>query len=337
MLPDTRSQVTSIPEAQQHLRSGWLGFPLLAATSTVLTGQVRTIEASYGAWHGDSIAVIWSAGYTAALPGPLDYGIAFSHIDDHRSPLNRTQSGGEFSLGIGRQRPGPYAVAAVGVAMKHDDGNVDASWSAGAGLTVRVLPFLHLALESRYRAEDQFLHGFWKLDPSDRRGWSASGRVILLVGRGPAATRPHPSTEELARAARARGLSRSELAAQVVSTALGAMGTPYRWGGEEGNGYDCSGLIQYAYRINGITVPRISRDQAASGNALALEIGRLAPGDILGFSVEGDRITHVGLYVGDGRFIHSASGGVKLSSLSGTDPDSLWWRRRWAAARRILD
>ena len=62
----------------------------------------------------------------------------------------------------------------------------------------------------------------------------------------------------------------------------------------------------------------------------------LRPGDILGFSVEGDRVTHVGLYVGDGRFIHSASDGVKLSSLAAPDGDSQWWRRHWIVARRIL-
>ncbi|MBI2073356.1 MAG: C40 family peptidase, partial [Gemmatimonadetes bacterium] len=47
-------------------------------------------------------------------------------------------------------------------------------------------------------------------------------------------------------------------------------------------------------------------------------------------------VTHVGLYLGEGQFIHSASGGVKLSSLSALDGDSQWWRRRWTMARRIL-
>ncbi|MBI4499753.1 MAG: C40 family peptidase [Gemmatimonadetes bacterium] len=316
----------------------WAGLLLLHSGAAALNAQGRALEASYGAWRSDTLAVIWGIGLRSPLPGPLDYGLAFVHLDDRRSPLNRTQSGGEFSLGTDRARTGPYAVAAVGVAMKHDDGNFDAFWSAGGGFTLRVFPFLALGIEGRYRTEDQLVRGFWTLDPSDRRGWLVSARAALSWNGGPG-TRgaERPSRRSIARAARRHGVARSDLAAQIVFTALDAMGTPYRWGGEESNGYDCSGLIQFAYRSHGVAVPRVSREQAASGTAIGLEIGRLAPGDILGFSVEGDRVTHVGLYVGDGRFIHSASGGVKLSSLADTDPDSLWWRRRWAAARRILD
>jgi cell wall-associated NlpC family hydrolase len=66
-------------------------------------------------------------------------------------------------------------------------------------------------------------------------------------------------------------------------------------------------------------------------------VGALVPGDILGFAVSGGGISHVGLYVGGGEFIHSSSAGVRLSSLTATDPDSRWWQQRWVAARRILN
>jgi cell wall-associated NlpC family hydrolase len=66
-------------------------------------------------------------------------------------------------------------------------------------------------------------------------------------------------------------------------------------------------------------------------------VANLLPGDILGFSVERSGVTHVGLYVGDGMFIHSASGGVKLSSLTESDPDNRWWQQRWVATRRIIN
>ena len=115
------------------------------------------------------------------------------------------------------------------------------------------------------------------------------------------------------------------------------MGTPYVWGGTGDNGFDCSGLIQYAYSEHGIILPRISRDQARYGEYVEPRVGNLQPGDILGFAVTGGRVSHVGLYVGNGQFIHSSSSGVKLSSLTSTDGDSRWYQQRWVVARRVLN
>jgi cell wall-associated NlpC family hydrolase len=125
----------------------------------------------------------------------------------------------------------------------------------------------------------------------------------------------------------------------VVETALAAMGSPYQWGGTDANGFDCSGLIQFAYAKHGVLLPRMSRDQARMGQAADREVSTLRPGDILAFSEAGtaSRVTHVGLYVGGGQFIHSAGTGVKLSSLDGEDGDSRWWRQRWVGARRIVE
>ena len=99
------------------------------------------------------------------------------------------------------------------------------------------------------------------------------------------------------------------------------MGTPYRWGGSDANGYDCSGLIQWAYGEHGIVLPRTSRDQARTGTAQDPSIAVLLPGDILTFS-QGSGVSHVGLYVG---------------SLVDDDADSRWWQRRWVGVRRILN
>lgn len=126
--------------------------------------------------------------------------------------------------------------------------------------------------------------------------------------------------------------------ASVVATALGAMGTPYRWGGSDQNGFDCSGLIQYAFAQQGIELPRTSSEQARAGYEVGRSLEALAPGDILTFSPDpgrADQVSHVGLYLGDGRFIHSATGGVQVSVLSQTDPASSWWFERWVGARRV--
>jgi cell wall-associated NlpC family hydrolase len=129
-------------------------------------------------------------------------------------------------------------------------------------------------------------------------------------------------------------------AAEIVVSAIGVMGTPYRWGGTDSTGYDCSGLIQYAYAQHGITLPRRSVDQAAAGREVGegRQVDSLLPGDILTFSAEpGGQVAHVGLYVGNGRFIHSASKGVAIGVLRADDPAIKWWWERWVGARRIVE
>jgi cell wall-associated NlpC family hydrolase len=140
-------------------------------------------------------------------------------------------------------------------------------------------------------------------------------------------------------------LSLSELEALghgIVATAREEMGRPYRLGGtggDAGEGFDCSGLIQYAYQQHGIALPRVSTDQAQAGVGIPREVEQLVPGDLLTFSRKagGTTVSHVGMYVGDGRFIHSSSSrGVTESALTNDDPEGRWWVKRWVGVRRIL-
>jgi len=128
------------------------------------------------------------------------------------------------------------------------------------------------------------------------------------------------------------------LADSVIATAAEAMGRPYRYGGtgENGGGFDCSGLIQYAYGRHGVELPRRSVEQAREGKAVRKKLDALAPGDLLTFSNRGKTVTHVGMYIGEGRFIHSATRGVQVSALSAEDPYGRWWYKRWVGVRRIV-
>ena len=337
-------------------RAAFGSLALLASVSLPSAAQERGLDVMYGRWwQGGPASTLIAASYVRPLLGPFHYGLGAYQFRDGDTTTNRTSTGGEISLSFW-PGGGAYVVGTSGIGMRHRGGDLDAEWSAGVGYALRPLSFFQIGLEGRYRVEDQAIHGFWQLDPTDRRGWSVLGRVALSFGGDEASPRPvvpvrdaprpaqaapqfHAPTDETVHSiATAHGASgeAASVTTKVVRSALDAMGTPYSWGGTDANGFDCSGLIQFAYGSQGIIVPRVSGDQMRTGVAVTRTVDSLRPGDVLGFSVEGNGVTHVGLYIGDGSFIHSASGGVKISSLTATDPDSDWWRRHWLMARRIV-
>lgn len=122
-------------------------------------------------------------------------------------------------------------------------------------------------------------------------------------------------------------LQRSE----VVLTALGHLDTPYRYGGTDANGLDCSALVQRAYREAGQTVPRTTRQQA---RAATRRNGSPTPGDVVFFAINGNEIDHVGVYIGDGRFVHAPSsrGQVRIERL-----DNPYWEPRTRFAGHFFD
>lgn len=101
----------------------------------------------------------------------------------------------------------------------------------------------------------------------------------------------------------------------IVNTAMRYLGTPYRWGGTSPGGFDCSGLVQYVCRANGISVPRVAASQRGAGRYVSRE--NLQPGDLVFFS-NGGGISHVGIYAGNGNMIHAPHTGdvVKVASIN---------------------
>jgi len=277
------------------------------------------------------------------------------HVADDGSVAGRTLTGGEVTLRLGHSDHGLYALAGSGLGFRHAGGNPDAFWTAGAGYALRLFSSVALGVEGRYRWEDTQIAGFWNRTAGDRAGIQTQIRLTFGIPGGRSGgvsssrgdgTPPRPADTELPPPpdpyTTALGGGANEEAARVtasvVETALAVMGAPYQWGGTDANGFDCSGLVQYAYGQHGIVLPRVSRDQMRMGKSVGTALAALRPGDVLGFSVErSSRITHVGLYVGNGEFIHSSSSGVKLSNLEATDGDSRWWRERWVGTRRIIE
>jgi cell wall-associated NlpC family hydrolase len=118
----------------------------------------------------------------------------------------------------------------------------------------------------------------------------------------------------------------------LLQKALALLGTPYRWGGTSPDGgFDCSGMVGYVFRSAlGIELPRVARSMAKDGEKV--DRGSLAVGDLVFFSRRGKRVDHVGIYVGDGRFVHAPRSGrdVTVSSLDGG-----YWSRKFMQARRV--
>lgn len=97
----------------------------------------------------------------------------------------------------------------------------------------------------------------------------------------------------------------------VVAVARAQLGTRYRLGGESPRAFDCSGLVQYVMRALDFTLPRTAREQATVGVPVPTDTAQLRAGDLLLFGRKG-KVTHIGIYVGNGRFVHASTGAHRV-------------------------
>lgn len=160
---------------------------------------------------------------------------------------------------------------------------------------------------------------------SDRSlGWVPAHTVKLLDYEVVGDAQPGSSTRP--------GLDNPLLTAgqrTIIQTAYSFLGVPYRWGGTSPEGMDCSAFVQRCFASVGINLPRTAREQYQCGMPVAT--AQLQPGDRVYFGSKDGRITHTGIYIGDGFFIHSSSSrkGVAVSRL-----DEPMYARMYAGARR---
>ncbi|MFC4821488.1 C40 family peptidase [Dokdonella ginsengisoli] len=150
--------------------------------------------------------------------------------------------------------------------------------------------------------------------------------ALLLAACGSAPRRAEPPL--------IAGTPRADAANAVLFRAIALVGTPYRYGGNtpEG-GFDCSGLVGYVFRdAAGVGLPRTSAQMSEVGSR-KLAVDALQAGDLVFFAA-GRKVSHVGIYVGERRFVHAPNSGgtVRLDSLDGA-----WWRDNFVYGKRPLE
>lgn len=120
------------------------------------------------------------------------------------------------------------------------------------------------------------------------------------------------------------------LGSLAADQALAMVGKPYRHGGNTPKGFDCSGLVQYSYGRVGVNLPHGTRHLLQTSRPISRN--NLQRGDLVFFTQEGKKSSHVAMYLGGGRFVHSPSSGKNVHVAGFNDP---YWQRHFTEARRL--
>ncbi|GAC1535403.1 MAG: hypothetical protein NVS2B17_05650 [Candidatus Velthaea sp.] len=165
-------------------------------------------------------------------------------------------------------------------------------------------------------------------DGADLAMWNASPAATGVAVPAPASDKHLSPVRRFASGIVARS---SAIASNLTRSAMRFIGTPYSFGGTSANGFDCSGYVQHVFAMLGVHLPRTADAQYDAAHQIAKS--GMATGDLVFFHTYAAGVSHVGIYLGNDKFIHSSSShGVTVSSLH----DS-YWAARYLGAKRVVN
>jgi len=169
-----------------------------------------------------------------------------------------------------------------------------------------------------------------------RRGWAFPATLVLLALLPACASVPVPVEPPSSSGILLSPLPPQQplgfsMGGEIVVRAIALLGTPYQYGGNGPETFDCSGLVRYIYNELGINVPRTAAEQYRA--AAAVDVDHLEPGDLLFFKTQGAGVSHVAIYAGSGRFVHAPQTGktIELREL-----DDGYYKPRLVGAGRLF-
>ena len=175
--------------------------------------------------------------------------------------------------------------------------------------------------------------------PSGFTGYTAKSSAAAPYVASTSKTVARPATSKAHRKAPGKMAAASLAAANkqsstVLSRAVNVLGTPYRWGGSSpSKGFDCSGLVKYAFNdVAAVDLPRTSSEMA-SGHGQKVERKDLKPGDLLFFNIKSRTVIHVAIFLGNDRFIHAPRRGKSVTIDTLQKP---YWQSHYVVAKRVL-
>ena len=150
--------------------------------------------------------------------------------------------------------------------------------------------------------------------------------LLLTLALASCATTPPPPPPASAGSTKPSAAGPGDRAAALAQTMVGK---PYKYGGSSPSGFDCSGLVQYSFKQAGVSLPHNTVQQRSASRLI--KVAELRRGDLLFFDQEGKKYGHVGIYLGEGKFVHAPSSGKSVRSDTLGNP---YWKKHLSEARR---